>query len=56
MAVANRKHHCAVGVQLVFMDQLEKAGIVGSSQGSKAREVLVKSEVELQSIIDRLGL
>lgn len=37
-----------------LMDQLEAAGIVGSNQGSKARDVLVKTEMELQQIIDTL--
>ncbi|MFV0605306.1 MAG: DNA translocase FtsK [Niabella sp.] len=37
-----------------LMDQLEAAGIVGPNQGSKAREVLVKTEVELQEILDGL--
>jgi S-DNA-T family DNA segregation ATPase FtsK/SpoIIIE len=31
-----------------IMDQLEKAGIVGPNNGSKPREVLVKSEAELE--------
>lgn len=35
-----------------LMDQLEMAGIVGKNQGSKAREVLVHTEVELQEILD----
>ena len=30
-----------------LMDQLEVAGIVGPNQGSKAREVLIKTEMEL---------
>lgn len=34
-----------------LMDQLEAAGIVGPNQGSKAREVQVRSEVELQDIL-----
>lgn len=37
-----------------LMDQLEAAGIVGANQGSKAREVLVHSEVELAEILDRI--
>ena len=31
-----------------LMDQLEAAGIVGGNQGSKAREVMVKTEAELK--------
>jgi DNA segregation ATPase FtsK/SpoIIIE, S-DNA-T family len=34
-----------------LMDQLEAAGIVGPNQGSKAREVQVKSEMELEEIL-----
>lgn len=37
-----------------LMDQLEMAGIVGPNLGSKAREVLVKTETELQEILGRL--
>ena len=31
-----------------LMDQLEAAGIVGKNQGSKAREVLIQTEADLQ--------
>ena len=34
-----------------IIDQLEAAGIVGPFEGSKAREVLVKTEVELNEIL-----
>lgn len=37
-----------------LIDQLEAAGIVGSFGGSKAREVLVKSETELEEILKNL--
>jgi len=34
-----------------LMDQLEAAGIVGTNQGSKAREVLIKTEAELEEFL-----
>jgi len=37
-----------------LMDQLEAAGIVGASQGSKVRDVLIRTEAELQQLLDRL--
>lgn len=37
-----------------LMDQLEAAGIVGANAGSKAREVLVKTEPELQEILQQM--
>ena len=37
-----------------LMDQLEKAGVVGSAQGSKPREVLIIDENSLDSLIERL--
>lgn len=38
-----------------LMDQLEAAGIVGPSLGSKARDVLIKTEAELQQHLEGLG-
>ncbi len=35
-----------------LMDQLESAGIVGINQGSSDREVLIKSEIDLQNYFD----
>jgi Ftsk gamma domain/HNH endonuclease len=35
-----------------LMDQLESAGIVGINKGSSAREVLIKSETDLQNYFD----
>jgi S-DNA-T family DNA segregation ATPase FtsK/SpoIIIE len=37
-----------------LMDQLEAFGIVGPNQGSKAREVLIKTEKELDNLISKL--
>ncbi len=37
-----------------LMDQLEAAGIVGANVGSKAREVLYKTEAELQEFLESL--
>ena len=38
-----------------LMDQLEAAGVVGMNQGSKARDVLIKTESDLQMIFDTLA-
>jgi S-DNA-T family DNA segregation ATPase FtsK/SpoIIIE len=37
------------------MDQLEAAGVVGANQGSKAREVLIKTEADLFEYLETLG-
>ncbi|GAC1428416.1 MAG: hypothetical protein NVSMB7_05280 [Chitinophagaceae bacterium] len=38
-----------------LMDQLEAAGIVGPNQGSKVRDVLIKTEADLQQQLSTLG-
>jgi S-DNA-T family DNA segregation ATPase FtsK/SpoIIIE len=37
-----------------IMDQLEAAGIVGPTQGSKPREVLIHTEYELENLLEEL--
>jgi S-DNA-T family DNA segregation ATPase FtsK/SpoIIIE len=37
-----------------IVDQLEQAGVVGPSEGSKAREVLIESEQQLDSLLRNL--
>jgi S-DNA-T family DNA segregation ATPase FtsK/SpoIIIE len=36
-----------------LMDQLEQAGVVGPNQGSKPRDVLVRTETDLQDLLTR---
>ena len=38
------------------MDQLEAAGIVGASAGSKPREVFIHDEVELEQYLEQLSI
>ncbi|MFC4262141.1 DNA translocase FtsK 4TM domain-containing protein [Ferruginibacter yonginensis] len=38
-----------------LMDQLEAAGIVGPNQGSKVRDVLVKTDADLQMLLNDMG-
>jgi DNA segregation ATPase FtsK/SpoIIIE, S-DNA-T family len=37
-----------------IMDQLEAAGIVGPSEGSKARQVLLQDEYSLEQLLNSL--
>jgi S-DNA-T family DNA segregation ATPase FtsK/SpoIIIE len=37
-----------------LMDQLEQAGVVGPNLGSKARDVIVKTESELNELLDMI--
>lgn len=37
-----------------LMDQMEKAGIVGATQGSKPREVLIQDETSLENLLAQL--
>jgi S-DNA-T family DNA segregation ATPase FtsK/SpoIIIE len=38
------------------MDQLERAGVVGAANGSKAREVLIGSEQELETLLQSMNI
>ncbi len=38
-----------------LMDQLEAAGVVGASQGSKVRDVLIKTDADLQELLNGMG-
>jgi DNA segregation ATPase FtsK/SpoIIIE, S-DNA-T family len=38
-----------------LMDQLEAAGVVGPNQGSKAREVIIKTDAELQAYLQQIN-
>jgi DNA segregation ATPase FtsK/SpoIIIE, S-DNA-T family len=38
-----------------LMDQLEAAGVVGANQGSKARDVLIKTEHQLEEFLNSFG-
>jgi len=38
-----------------IMDQLEAAGVVGASEGSKARQVLIQDEYTLEQLLNDLN-
>jgi len=38
-----------------LMDQLEAAGVVGPNQGSKAREVIIKTDAELSIFLAHMN-
>ena len=38
-----------------IIDELEAAGIVGPFEGSKARQVLIKNEIELEELLNKLN-
>jgi S-DNA-T family DNA segregation ATPase FtsK/SpoIIIE len=38
-----------------IMDQLEAAGVVGGSEGSKARQVLIQDEYTLEQLLNDLN-
>jgi S-DNA-T family DNA segregation ATPase FtsK/SpoIIIE len=37
-----------------LMDQLEQAGVVGPNQGSKPREVYIKTEMDLNDVLNSI--
>jgi S-DNA-T family DNA segregation ATPase FtsK/SpoIIIE len=37
-----------------IIDQLEAAGIIGPNEGSKARQVLVEDEYQLENLLARM--
>lgn len=54
-SMLQRKYNLGYNRAGRIMDQLEAAGIVGPSAGSKPREVLVRSEGELEKILRSLN-
>ncbi len=55
VSLLQRKLKLGYGRAARIVDQLEELGIVGPPEGSKAREVLVDSEEELQTILRGLN-
>ena len=42
-------------IDFVYGGDLEAAGVVGPNQGSKARDVLIKNEMDLQEHLGSMG-
>ena len=55
ISLIQRKFSISYNRAVRLMDQLEKAGVVGAAYGSMPREVLIKDEKTLQSLINTLG-
>ena len=56
VSLLQRKLGIGYGRAARIVDQLERAGIVGQSGGSKAREVLIQSETQLDGLFGRTPL
>ena len=52
-STVQRKLHVSFATAVDLMDELERHGVVGPSEGSKAREVLAKPD-ELAEVLDQI--